>query len=378
MKVLLVGNYAPDRQDSMQIYASMLEQGLRARGHEVRLLRPPAVLGARVAESSPMFKWLGYTDKFLLFRRELRRAAANADVVHLCDHSNAMYVPALVQRPHVVTCHDLLAIRSAMGHFPENRVSLTGRIFQRLIARGLRQARALLCVSAKTRDDLRQYLAIPEGRLHLVPNALHWPYKPLSADVCPPLLASIGLRPGEPYFLQVGGNHWYKNRGAAIEIFAELGKLPQYAAARLVMAGGAVKPELQAIAQKHGVGEALLGAARLSQEQLQALYSCALATLFPSLEEGFGWPILEAQACGCPVVTTDRRPMNEVGGDAVILIDPAEPGAAAQTIARALQDTARIRAAGLVNAATYTTDAMLEQCEVLYREMIAAAQLGTK
>src|SRR5438270_2981049 len=165
MKVLLVGNYAPDRQDSMQIYASMLEQGLRARGHEVRLLRPPAVLGGRVAESSPMFKWLGYTDKFLLFRRELRRAGSTADVVHLCDHSNAMYVTALAHRPHVVTCHDLLAIRSAMGHFPENRVSLTGRIFQRLIARGLRQTRALLCVSAKTRDDLRQYLSIPEARL---------------------------------------------------------------------------------------------------------------------------------------------------------------------------------------------------------------------
>ncbi|HEX6773614.1 MAG TPA: glycosyltransferase family 1 protein, partial [Acidobacteriaceae bacterium] len=91
MKILLVGNYAPDRQDSMQLYASMMEKGLRARGHEVRLLQPPAVLGNRVAESSPFFKWLGYTDKFLLFRRKLRRAAAKADIVHLCDHSNAMY-----------------------------------------------------------------------------------------------------------------------------------------------------------------------------------------------------------------------------------------------------------------------------------------------
>ena len=279
MKVLLVGNYAPDRQDSMQIYASMLERGLRARGHEVRLLRPPAVLGARVAETSPLFKWLGYADKFLLFRRELRRAASTADIVHLCDHSNAMYVAALARRPHVVTCHDLLAIRSAMGHFPENRVSLTGRIFQRLIVRGLRRARAILCVSAKTRDDLRQHLAIPEARLHVVPNALHWPYKPLDADACASLLASVGLRPGEPYFFQIGGNHWYKNRGAAIQIFAELRKLPQYAGARLVMAGGAIKPELQAIAQKHGVGDALVEAAGLTHEQLQALYSCALATL---------------------------------------------------------------------------------------------------
>jgi glycosyltransferase involved in cell wall biosynthesis len=375
MKVLLVGNYAPDRQDSMQIYASMLEAGMRARGHEVHLLQPPAVLGQRVAEGSPLSKWLGYADKFILFRRELRRAGATAEIVHLCDHSNAMYVPALAHRAHVITCHDILAIRSAMGHFPENQVSITGRMFQRLIARGLRQAGAILCVSEKTRNDLRQYLGIPERRLHVITNALHWPYKPMSAEACAPFLISVGLQPGEPYFFHLGGNHWYKNRGAAIEIFAELRKLPQYARARLVMAGGLMKPELQAIVRKHQLDSVVLEAVGLSNEHLQALYSCALALLFPSLEEGFGWPILEAQACGCPVVTTDRAPMSDVAGGAAILIDPAKPDAAARTIADALQNTTRLRSEGLRNAAFHTTDRMLEQCEALYREVVTEARM---
>jgi glycosyltransferase involved in cell wall biosynthesis len=372
MKVLLVGNYVPDRQDSMQIYASMLETGLRARGHEVSLLQPPAVLGQRVAEDSRLFKWLGYADKFVLFRRALRRAAATADIVHLCDHSNAMYVPALEHMAHVITCHDVLAIRSAMRHFPENPVSGTGRMFQRLIARGLRRAGAIVCVSQKTRDDLRQYLAVPEKRLHVIPNALAWPYKPLSVEAGAPFLSSLGLQPGEAYFLHVGGNHWYKNRGAAIEIFAELRKLPQYAAARLVMAGGAVLPELREIAQKHRIADALVEAVGLSNEQLEALYSCALATLFPSLEEGFGWPILESQACGCPVITTDRPPMNEVAGGAAILIDPAKAAKAACTIASALADTTRMRSDGLRNAASYTAERMLEQYEALYRDVVEA------
>jgi glycosyltransferase involved in cell wall biosynthesis len=369
MKILLVGNYVPDRQDSMQIYASMLDAGMRARGHEVHLLQPPAVLGPRVAEGSPFSKWLGYADKFVLFRRELRRAAATAEVVHLCDHSNAMYVPALADSAHVITCHDILAIRSAMGHFPQNRVGVTGRIFQRLIARGLRQAGAILCVSEKTRDDLRQYLEIPEERLHIIPNALHWPYQPVSADACSPLLASVGLRPGEPYFFHLGGNHWYKNRGAAIEIFAELRKLPQYAEAKLVMAGGPMNPSLRTIAHKRQLDGVLLEAVGLNNDHLQALHSCALALLFPSLEEGFGWPILESQACGCPVVTTDRPPMNNVAGGAAILIDPAKPAESARTIADALQDTTRLRSDGLRNAASYTADRMLEQCEALYREV---------
>jgi glycosyltransferase involved in cell wall biosynthesis len=374
MKVLLVGNYLPDRQDSMQIYASTLEAGLRARGHEVCLLQPPGVLGPRVAENSPLFKWLGYADKFVLFRRELRRAARSADIVHLCDHSNAMYVPALAHTAHVITCHDVLAIRSAMGHFPENPVSGTGRMFQRLIARGLRRAGAIVCVSGKTRDDLKQYLGVPEDRLHVIPNGVAWPYRPLDAEASAPLLAPLGLRPGEPYFLNVGGNHWYKNRGAAIEIFAELRKLSQYAGARLVMAGGLMTPELRAIAQKCGLGDALVEAAGPSNEQLQALYSGALAMLFPSLEEGFGWPILEAQACGCPVAIRDRPPMNDVAGGAAILIDPAKPESAARTIATALEERTRICADGLRNAATYTAERMLEQCEGLYREIVAATR----
>jgi glycosyltransferase involved in cell wall biosynthesis len=373
MKVLLVGNYLPDRQDSMQIYASMLERGLRGRGHEVCLLQPPAVLGPRVAENSPLFKWLGYADKFVLFRRELRRAAAKADIVHLCDHSNAMYVPALAESAHVITCHDVLAIRSALHHFPENPVGGTGRMFQRLIARGLRRAGAIVCVSSKTRDDLKQYLAVPEERLHVIPNALTWPYKPISAEASAPILAGLGLWPGESYFLHIGGNHWYKNRGAAIEIFAALRKLPQYADARLVMAGGPVMPELRAMAGKHGIAETLVEAVGLSNDQLEALYSGALAMLFPSREEGFGWPILEAQACGCPVVIADRPPMNEVAGGAAILIDPAKPEVAACTIAGALRDTTRMRREGLLNAASYTTERMLEQCEVLYR-VVAGAQ----
>ncbi|MGB9418701.1 MAG: glycosyltransferase family 1 protein [Acidobacteriaceae bacterium] len=375
MKVLLVGNYLPDRQDSMQFYASMLEAGMRARGHEVRLLQPPAVLGQRVAESSPLSKWLGYADKFVLFRSELRRAAASAEIVHLCDHSNAMYVPALAHSAHVITCHDILAIRSGMGHYPENPVSVTGRMFQRLIARGLRRAKAIVCVSGKTRDDLRQYLGVPADRLYVIPNALHWPYKPVSAETCLPWLTSVGLRPGEPYFFHIGGNHWYKNRGAAIEIFAELRKLPQYAGARLVMAGGPMNSALQTIAQRHRLGDALLEAVGLSNEQLEALYSCALALLFPSLEEGFGWPILEAQACGCPAVTTDRAPMNDVAGGAAILIDPSQPETAARMIAEGLRDTTRLRTDGLRNAASYTAERMFEQCEVLYRETATAARM---
>ena len=371
MKIVLISNYKPDAQQSMLRYPEMLRRVLAERGYVVRVVHPPAVLGRRLRKTyKGAAKWIAYIDKYLLAYPWLRWRCRGAELVHICDHSNAMYVPAVAHVTHVITCHDLLAIRSAMGHFAENPVGITGRIFQRLIARGLRQARAILCVSAKTRDDLHEFLHIPGSRLHIVPNALNWPYRPLCRQASEPLLRAVGVAPEEPYFFHLGANHWYKNRGAAITIFAELRKLRKYAGARLVMAGGAMIPELRSIAQENGVLEAIVECVGVDNQQLQALYSCAIATLFPSLEEGFGWPILESQACGCPVVIANRAPMNEIAGGAAILIDLSDAVNAARKIADSLEDPTRLRRHGLRNAASYTTERMLDQCEQLYHELM--------
>ena len=90
MKVLLVGNYVNDEQESMQRFANLLQTGLRQAGHEVRLLRPTPFIGRIKPAAKGFGKWLGYVDKFVIFPRELKVAAKWADIVHVCDHSNAL------------------------------------------------------------------------------------------------------------------------------------------------------------------------------------------------------------------------------------------------------------------------------------------------
>src|SRR5438270_5907787 len=158
--VLLIGNYALDRQQSMQRFANMMLHGLTAAGITAEIASPAAVLGKLLDTENFFGKWLAYIDKFILFPRKLRaRIAERPAVVHICDHSNAMYSSRVRNVPVVVTCHDLIAVRSALGEETHCPVSFTGKRLQRWILRGLRRGDAVVCVSRATCDDAERLIA---------------------------------------------------------------------------------------------------------------------------------------------------------------------------------------------------------------------------
>jgi glycosyltransferase involved in cell wall biosynthesis len=376
MKVLLVGNYEPDGQESMLRFVKSLETGLREAGVEVSLIRPEPRLGKLRRGASGVAKWLGYVDKFVLFPRQLRRRAATADVIHICDHSNAMYLAQLGGRPHLLTCNDLLAIRSARGEFPEHRTRFTGRILQRWILSGLRRARRFACISEATRRDLLRIVGCPPATASVIYMGQNYAYAPV-AEIAQtvearrrgePFDATVLVRHGlplEPYVLHVGGAQWYKNRPGVLAMYAALERRLGESAPRLVLVGPPLARLPRRVEVRSGV----------SNESLAALYSGAELLLFPSLAEGAGWPVIEAQACGCRVVTTGQAPMTEVGGDtAAYLDDPMDAEAGAARLATVLgQDAAtrsKLIAAGIANAARFSTAGMVCQYAGLYREAL--------
>lgn len=350
-RVLLVGNYLHDRQESMLRFADTLLAGLQAEGIKVEITRPEAFFGRLRPGASGLGKWLGYLDKFLIFPFALKRLAARFDVVHVCDHSNAHYTAYLKNIPHLVTCNDLLAIRSALGEFPQNPTGWTGRILQRMILRGLRRAQRITCISEATRCDLLRLTGIPEERTGVTYMGLNHPYSPA---VAPRLIP-------EPYLLHVGGDQWYKNRAGVLAIHAELRRLAGARIPKLVLVG----PPLP------GAPPGVEVLSSVENESLRLLYSQAELLLFPSLAEGFGWPVVEAHACGCRVVTTRKPPLTEAGGTAAFYIDdPADPAAAARVVLGVLdqESTARRSAEeeGLKNAARFPTVKMVREYAALY------------
>jgi glycosyltransferase involved in cell wall biosynthesis len=374
MRVLLVANYQPDNQESMLRYAAWLERILKARGHQVSITAPWPFF-SRIAPHPVIKKYLGYLDKFLLFPPQLRRLSRSYDLVHVLDHSNSMYLRTARYKPNLITCHDMLAIRAARGELAQVRVGWSGRLLQKWILFGLRRARYVLCVSAKTEADLKILIAgssitpNKSAELYVIPNALNWSFKP-GASLPEGVAFRLGLKPGEHYLLNVGGNQWYKNRVGALHIFARLIEREEFSATRLVMVGKQFTAAMADVIREKRLAGRVIEASGVTNEELQALYGNALALLFPSLEEGFGWPILEAQACGCPVIASQRPPMTEVAGEAAIFIDPADPQAAAATIATGLQAREQLRAAGFRNLERFNENKVADRYCALYESVL--------
>jgi glycosyltransferase involved in cell wall biosynthesis len=369
MKVLLLANYQNDEQNSMQRFAACLADGLMQASHQVRTLKPPAVAGALYPSWRGVGKWLGYVDKFALFPPVLKSAIQWADVTHICDHSNAFYVKHMRGAPHIVTCHDLLAVRSALGEIPQNRTPWTGRRLQGLILKGLIGAQHLACVSEATRQDLLRVTGVPAQRVSRVYNCLNYPFSSMEPDEAACRIRALGIDPHRQFLLHVGGNQWYKNRLGVLRIFFTVRQLPAEQNLHLVMAGKPWTAAMRRFVAEHKLTEAALELTDVADEDLRALYSRAAMLIFPSLQEGFGWPIIEAQACGCPVLTSNRPPMNEVGSNAAIYIDPEDADSTATAIRHSFDTLSAMRELGLQNAARFSRAAMIDAYVSLYEKV---------
>ncbi len=373
MKILLISNYLPDRQESMLRYARLLEQEFRKRGHSVRIAYPPSPILSRTGPDAPFAKWLAYIDKYLLAPAFLRRHVRDADIVHVCDHSNSMYLRLAGKTPSILTCHDLLAVFAAQGRFAGITIGSTGRLLQRWIASGSLRAPYVVSVSHKTESDLRELAAGNPPPSAVVYNPLNWEFHPVASEETTAVLAARGLTGSENYLMHIGNNSWYKNRPAAVRIFAELKKLPLFSRTKLLLAGKPWDAELRALVASTRSAADIHELVDVSNEELRALYSGAAALLFPSRHEGFGWPILEAQASGCAVITTSRPPMTEVASGAAILVDPDQPAAAAQAIAAQWNTLPALRAEGFENIRRFSMDKTIDGYLAAYQAAIQRA-----
>ena len=364
---------------SMPRFANMLTEGMRARGHTVEQWTARKYFFGLPAPRS-LKKWLAYIDQFLLFPLavKLRLRSQPTDTLYVfADQALGPWVPLVAKLPHVIHCHDFLAQRSARGGFPENPTSWSGQIYQAFIRWGYSKGRNFISVSENTRRDLHEFLGKSPDFSHVVYNGLNQSFAPAADPITTrkALSEKLGLDLASGFLLHVGGNLWYKNRPGVLHLYHTWRALPATSPLPLLMLGEPPSPEMLDLQANSPFKAEIHFIQAADDATLRLAYQAASVFLFPSLEEGFGWPIAESMASGCPVVTTDRPPMTEVAGGAASLIPVSGPPRDwAPKAARALEQLLTLSPQerqeriinGISNAERFRAGLCLDEVERLY------------
>lgn len=370
---------------SMPRYAAMLAEGMKERNHVVEVWAPEKNCNT-LALPHTMKKYLGYVDQFIIFpwktRKRLKKIQQQVLFV-FADQTLSPWLPMVVQRPHVLHCHDFLAQRSALGEIPEKKTGFLGKIYQAWIRKEYRKGKNFISISKKTQSDLHSFLPTSPKISEVIYNGLNQDFKPGNANKSRRQFADkFGLNLENGFVLHVGGNQFYKNRIGVVRIY-EAWRSKTTMKLHLVMIGPEPTVKMKDAKETSHFSSDIHYLSHVSDKYLKLAYKAAKCFLFPSLDEGFGWPIAEAMACGCPVITTDRAPMNEVGGKSCFYI-PRMPENKISTekwayesanvlnkvVSMGEKDRENLVAAGIKNATRFDTKRTLSDIELVYQRVL--------
>ena len=330
MKVALLCDYLEEGWPSMDLAAEMIAAHLEPMGHDVIRIRPEfrrralrfgidKLTGSGTASRADrllnrMWDYPGF------LKRLVKRG--DFDCFHVVDHSYSQLVHALPAGRTVVTCHDLDTFRYVLEPERYPRPAWFRAMIRRVMS-GLSKAAAVACDSVATRDALAALQLLSYERLHVVHLAVHPECSPLP-DAEADKRVKQWLGPSDhatTSLLHVGSNIERKRIDVLLSVFAAVARARPDV--RLIKVGGELTPTQEAQARDLGIRERIvtlpLFDPKSSRDRagLAAVYRRAAVVLMPSEAEGFGLPVVEALACGVPVVATDLPVFREVGGEAI-------------------------------------------------------------
>ena len=266
-------------------------------------------------------------------------------------HATFNIMPAGLGTPCITTIHDLMWLERPEWCATGWRRYLRRPFFAHGIKRALRKSTIIATVSEATKNAV--VLACPDTspRTFVTLSGVSEEFKPSACKRV--ALSTLGLNPERRFVLTVGQSAPYKNHLQVLRSFAQVCHTRKDLDLVLVQRQGSGAALLQKAARRLGLSERIFILPAVSRADLIMLYSSAELLLHPSLCEGFGNPLAEAMACGCPVVTSDRSAMVEVTAGAAMLIDPNDAEAIAQAVGAIIDDQAlrsTMRENGLLRA----------------------------
>ncbi|MBZ0306990.1 MAG: glycosyltransferase family 4 protein [Anaerolineae bacterium] len=273
-------------------------------------------------------------------------------------HSPDFIPPRFGAKRYVITVHDLAFLLYANIQTADSLRYYAGQI-----QRAVRQADHIIAVSYTTKNDIVQLLDVPVEKITVIWEGIHPSFQVSNSSLLP-----------APYLLFVGTIEPRKNIPNLLRGYAIL-KSRQKSVPKLVLAGqqGWLSEASFAAIETLELQSEVIWLDSVPFEQLPALYNGATMLVYPSLYEGFGFPPLEAMACGTPVITSDRGALREIAGEAALYVDPEEPESIAEAMQRLLLDetlTQEMRIKGLEHVRQFTWEQTARQTLAVYEKVL--------
>lgn len=337
--------------------------------HEFLLLSNRTGHHAQLAAGPPLRDaWAPFPSRALWMQLALPRRLSSL-APDICHYPNSI-APLRSPCPYVITVHDM-TLSTMPGHHPWRKQLLV----RPLIPLVARRAARVIAVSEQARREIVRLLRIPAERVSVIYEAPAAIFRPAAAAEQARVRAAYGL--DGPFVLYVGTLEPRKNLVRLIQAWHRLRQAGAIEH-RLVIVGAAGWQYAPIYSEAARLGAAdLIFPGYVPLADLPALYSAADAFAFPSLSEGFGLPVVEAMACGTPVLISDTPALAEVAGPAALRVDPRSVDSIADGLGRLLGDAAlheRLRAEGLARAASLSWLRAARETLVVYREVLGESR----
>ena len=372
MRVAIVRR-APGASFSMDVYADGLVAGLTAVRPEWEIVElAPTPYFPHKKSSSWSTGIRKYYQRYWRYPQYVEKQ--NVDIFHIIDHSDGHLVYRLktTSKPIIVTCHDLINLIHPENLYEQARLPVVSMAVWQYAVRGLGKADHVIAVSSNTAKDVGQNLKIPGEQITVVPDAVEPLFQPLPQDKVASFRQQHGISPETICLLHVGSNHPRKNVFTILRVLEALQK--RGLSIHLWKTGADFTAEQKIFIQTYGLENFVTYLGKPNKCTLIQIYNAADILLSPSLYEGFGMTVLEAMACGTPVITSNVTSLPEVAGDAAVLVAPTDVQAIVETISRLQNDSVyyqELSSKGLARARLFTWEATAEQIATTYEKLIA-------